>query len=72
MKKITFLLFALAAFSLSAQTTHNINWFFVAAPGTLIIDEGDTVNCIWTDGFFNSVISDIVDTVMFDCGFLLM
>ncbi|MCH7784977.1 MAG: T9SS type A sorting domain-containing protein [Bacteroidetes bacterium] len=70
MKKITFLLFALAAFSLSAQTTHNINWFFGAAPGTLIIDEGDTVNWIWTDGFFHSVTSDIGATDTFDSGIL--
>lgn len=65
---LTFLAFA--TFSLTAQTTHNINWFIGADPGTLVIEQGDTVNWIWTDGAPHTVTSDAGSTQTFDSGVL--
>lgn len=70
MKNFTIALFALITFNLAAQTTHNINWFIGADPGTLVIEAGDTVNWIWTDGASHSVTSDPSATTAFDSGIL--
>ncbi len=66
MKKFTLAFFLLSAFALTAQTTHNINWFVGATPGTLAIEQGDTVNWIWTDAAPHSVTSDAGATDTFD------
>ena len=70
MKKFTLAFFLLFAVTLTAQTTHNINWFVGAAPGTLAIEQGDTVNWIWTDGAPHSVTSDAGSQETFDSGVL--
>lgn len=70
MKKITLLFAFFAALTLSAQTTHNINWFIGADPGTLNVDVGDTVNWIWTDGAPHTVTSDGSAQESFDSGVL--
>ncbi|QNJ98520.1 T9SS type A sorting domain-containing protein [Constantimarinum furrinae] len=71
MKRILLSLLALFAFAINyAQTTHNINWFTGASPGTTIVASGDTVNWIWTDGASHSVTSDSGSTETFDSGIL--
>ncbi|MEP2937292.1 MAG: T9SS type A sorting domain-containing protein [Gilvibacter sp.] len=70
MKKFTLAFFLLFAITLTAQTTHNINWFVGASPGTLNIDVGDTVNWMWTDGAPHSVTSDAGSQETFDSGIL--
>ena len=70
MKKITLACFTLFALTMTAQTTHNINWFVGAAPGTVIVEAGDTVNWMWTDGLPHSVTSDVGSTDTWDSGIL--
>jgi len=70
MKNLTLILLFISSFTLLGQTTHNINWFIGASPGTLEIEEGDTVNWVWTDGAPHSVTSDPGSTDTFDSGIL--
>ncbi len=46
MKRFLLVLFLLFAYTLTAQTTHNINWFVGVTPETHPIEQGDTVNWI--------------------------
>jgi plastocyanin len=59
MKKKLLLVLVLAAASLSAQTTHHINWFLGVTPAqaSMTIDQGDTVMWTWTDTHPHNVIS---------------
>jgi len=70
MKTFTLALFALITLNVTAQTTHNINWFVGATPGTLTIEVGDTVNWMWTDGAPHSVTSSTGSDTTFDSGIL--
>ncbi len=70
MKTITLAIIALITVHVTAQTTHNINWFIGADPGTLVIEAGDTVNWFWTDGASHSVTSAAGSDTAFDSGIL--
>lgn len=70
MKTILLAFITFLTFNLQAQTTHNINWFIGADPGTLVIEAGDTVNWIWTDGAPHTVTSMPGSTDTFDSGVL--
>ena len=70
MRTITTIFALLLCVTLTAQTTHNIPWFVGASPGTLSIEEGDTVNWIWDDGAPHSVTSEAGSTDTWDSGVL--
>lgn len=72
MKKITLLLLMFVIFNVSAQTTHNLNWFTnIGSNVDLTIESGDTVIWTWTNPNHtveNNPAGTSVET--FDSGFL--
>ena len=48
MKKTLLLFFTMISFTLSAQTTHNLDWSFNSADQDITIEVGDTVEWTWS------------------------
>ncbi|RMA64635.1 T9SS type A sorting domain-containing protein [Ulvibacter antarcticus] len=66
--KLLFLLTLVTTFA-SAQTTHEILWAIgVGTDASITIDQGDTVNWVWSDGAPHSVRSLGGSTETFDSG----
>lgn len=57
----------LATLGLSAQTTHHINWFMgvTSAQASMTIEQGDTVEWMWTDNLPHTVTSNAGGTETF-------
>lgn len=70
MKRVLFCMLLLAGCNLSAQTTHNLDWFMgiSMAEASLEIDEGDTVIWTLTDAPSHTVTSDTGSVETFDSG----
>jgi plastocyanin len=70
MKTKLLILFCFILFSISAQTTHDLDWDTnVGTSLDVAIDVGDTVRWTWTDTFNHSVFSSSGSEGGFDSGF---
>jgi len=68
--KVLFLLVTFMAFSLNAQTTHDLNWQIGSLPpaSNLTIETGDTVRWTWTDAVPHTVQNGAGSTETFNSG----
>ncbi len=70
MKNLFIACFSILTFSLTAQTTFDINWTVGAGPADVTLQQGDTVRWTWGDGLQHSVTSLPGGAESFDSGLM--